>query len=105
MLIELNTLQLRLNSAEPLFGTRLCHWLKAFPVAIVDKSRVAQLKARRRSSVGVRGSPETNSLIRFMAQQRIKSASSCQTPEVRCFPMTPKIRLPLLFGSRAEIAP
>uniref|UniRef100_A0A8D1G7W7 PP1-binding domain-containing protein n=1 Tax=Sus scrofa TaxID=9823 RepID=A0A8D1G7W7_PIG len=34
-------------------------------------------KARRRSTVGVRGSPETNHLIRFIAQQRsLKNASS-----------------------------
>uniref|UniRef100_A0A3Q0RPQ4 PP1-binding domain-containing protein n=1 Tax=Amphilophus citrinellus TaxID=61819 RepID=A0A3Q0RPQ4_AMPCI len=48
-----------------------------------DKSRLAQLKARRRSSVGVRGSPETNSLIRFMAQQKMKTPPTFQTPEVR----------------------
>lgn len=66
-------------------GTHLCYWLKGFPVTILDKSRAAQLKARRKSSIGARGSPETNSLIRFMAQQKIKSASSCQIPEVRCF--------------------
>uniref|UniRef100_A0A3P9HUG0 PP1-binding domain-containing protein n=1 Tax=Oryzias latipes TaxID=8090 RepID=A0A3P9HUG0_ORYLA len=47
-----------------------------------DKSRLAQIKARRRSSVGVRGSPETNSLIRFMAQQRMKTAPSSRTPEI-----------------------
>ncbi|KAI4821183.1 hypothetical protein KUCAC02_029125 [Chaenocephalus aceratus] len=48
-----------------------------------DKSRLAQLKARRRSSVGVRGSPETNSLIRFMAQQRMKTPPppGSRTPE------------------------
>ncbi|XP_048849134.1 cell division cycle-associated protein 2 isoform X2 [Brienomyrus brachyistius] len=39
-----------------------------------DKSRLSQLKARRRSTIGVRGSPETNSLIRYMAQQK------CRTP-------------------------
>uniref|UniRef100_A0A3P9MQ56 PP1-binding domain-containing protein n=1 Tax=Oryzias latipes TaxID=8090 RepID=A0A3P9MQ56_ORYLA len=47
-----------------------------------DKSRLAQIKARRRSSVGVRGSPETNSLIRFMAQQKMKTAPSSRTPEI-----------------------
>ncbi|XP_029916962.1 cell division cycle-associated protein 2 isoform X2 [Myripristis murdjan] len=46
-----------------------------------DKSRLAQLKARRRSNIGVRGSPETNSLIRYMAQQRIKTPPTYQTPE------------------------
>ncbi|XP_023668058.1 cell division cycle-associated protein 2 isoform X2 [Paramormyrops kingsleyae] len=39
-----------------------------------DKSRLSQLKARRRSTIGVRGSPETNSLIRYIAQQK------CRTP-------------------------
>ncbi|XP_053530573.1 cell division cycle-associated protein 2 isoform X3 [Ictalurus punctatus] len=38
-----------------------------------DKSRVAQLKARRRSTIGVRGSPETNSLICFRAKQVMKT--------------------------------
>ncbi|XP_034154755.2 cell division cycle-associated protein 2 isoform X1 [Pangasianodon hypophthalmus] len=38
-----------------------------------DKSRVAQLKARRRSTIGVRGSPETNSLICFRAKQAMKT--------------------------------
>ncbi|GLD73937.1 cell division cycle-associated protein 2 isoform X1, partial [Lates japonicus] len=46
-----------------------------------DKSRLAQIKARRRSNIGVRGSPETNSLIRFMAQQRMKTPLTHQTPE------------------------
>ncbi|CAN9513559.1 unnamed protein product [Ophioblennius macclurei] len=45
-----------------------------------EKSRLAQIKARRRSNIGARGSPETNSLIRFMAQQRIKMKTP-QTPE------------------------
>uniref|UniRef100_A0A8C1KU82 Si:ch211-244o22.2 n=1 Tax=Cyprinus carpio TaxID=7962 RepID=A0A8C1KU82_CYPCA len=40
---------------------------------IKDKSRVAQLKARRRSTIGVRGSPETNSLICFRAKQAAKT--------------------------------
>ncbi|XP_038152992.1 cell division cycle-associated protein 2 [Cyprinodon tularosa] len=47
-----------------------------------DKSRLAQIKARRRSSVGVRGSPETNSLIRFRAQQRMKTPPSSQSLEL-----------------------
>ncbi|TRY91213.1 hypothetical protein DNTS_018843 [Danionella cerebrum] len=38
-----------------------------------DKSRLAQLKARRRSSIGVRGSPETNSLICFRAKHLAKT--------------------------------
>ncbi|XP_061528945.1 cell division cycle-associated protein 2 isoform X5 [Phycodurus eques] len=57
-----------------------------------EKSRLAQLKARRRSSVGVRGSPETNSLIRFIAQQKMKNSSNCQTPElVRGSPFLPRV--------------
>lgn len=38
-----------------------------------DKSRVGQLKSRRRSTIGVRGSPETNSLIRFRAKEILKT--------------------------------
>ncbi|XP_067378037.1 cell division cycle-associated protein 2 isoform X3 [Channa argus] len=57
-----------------------------------DTSRLAQIKARRRSSVGVRGSPETNSLIRFMAQQRMKTPPTHQTPEnVRRSPFLPRV--------------
>ncbi|XP_032435398.1 cell division cycle-associated protein 2 isoform X2 [Xiphophorus hellerii] len=46
-----------------------------------DKSRLAQIKAWRRSNVGARGSPETNSLIRFRAQQRTKTPPASHTPE------------------------
>lgn len=59
-----------------------------------DKSRLAQLKARRRSSVGVRGSPETNSLICFMAKQKRKTPPASQTPEsqlVRSSPFLPRV--------------
>ncbi|XP_044052570.1 cell division cycle-associated protein 2 isoform X2 [Siniperca chuatsi] len=57
-----------------------------------DKSRLAQIKARRRSSIGVRGSPETNSLIRFIAQQRMKTPKTFQTPElVRSSPFLPRV--------------
>ncbi|XP_018525147.1 cell division cycle-associated protein 2 isoform X1 [Lates calcarifer] len=57
-----------------------------------DKSRLAQIKARRRSNIGVRGSPETNSLIRFMAQQRMKTPPTHQTPEhVRSSPFLPRV--------------
>ncbi|XP_077097677.1 cell division cycle-associated protein 2 isoform X3 [Siphateles boraxobius] len=45
-----------------------------------DKSRVAQLKARRRSTIGVRGSPETNSLICFRARQAAKTPP--RTPQL-----------------------
>ncbi|XP_059192202.1 cell division cycle-associated protein 2 isoform X3 [Centropristis striata] len=56
-----------------------------------DKSRLAQIKARRRSSIGVRGSPETNSLIRFMAQQKM-TPSTFQTPElVKSSPFLPRV--------------
>ncbi|XP_033947235.1 cell division cycle-associated protein 2 [Pseudochaenichthys georgianus] len=63
-----------------------------------DKSRLAQLKARRRSSVGVRGSPETNSLIRFMAQHRMKTPPppGSRTPEpVRSGPFLPQVNASL----------
>ncbi|KAM4745675.1 cell division cycle-associated protein 2 isoform 2-T2 [Anableps anableps] len=54
-------------------------------------SRLAQVKARRRSSVGVRGSPETNSLIRFRAQQRMKTPPASHTLElVRSSPFFPR---------------
>ncbi|KAJ8380224.1 hypothetical protein SKAU_G00010020 [Synaphobranchus kaupii] len=45
-----------------------------------DKSRLSQLKLRRRSTVGARGSPETNSLIRYIAQQRQKTPPSTPQP-------------------------
>nr|XP_033475791.1 cell division cycle-associated protein 2 isoform X2 [Epinephelus lanceolatus] len=57
-----------------------------------DKSRLAQIKARRRSNIGVRGSPETNSLIRFIAQQRMKTPPTPKTPElVRSSPFLPRV--------------
>ncbi|XP_075904396.1 cell division cycle-associated protein 2 isoform X2 [Nelusetta ayraudi] len=57
-----------------------------------DKSRLAQMKARRRSTIGVRGSPETNSLIRFMAQNRMKTPPPSQTPEpVKSSPFLPRV--------------
>ncbi|XP_034397856.1 cell division cycle-associated protein 2 isoform X2 [Cyclopterus lumpus] len=57
-----------------------------------DKSRLAQIKSRRRSGVGVRGSPETNSLILFMARQRMKTPPTFQTPElVRSSPFLPRV--------------
>lgn len=67
------------------FGISVQSFTPASSSSRKDKSRLAQIKARRRSSVGVRGSPETNSLIRFMAQQRTKTPPTLQTPEVRCF--------------------
>ncbi|KAF7687193.1 hypothetical protein HF521_014421 [Silurus meridionalis] len=63
-----------------------------------DKSRVAQLKSRRRSSIGVRGSPETNSLICFRAKQVMKTPPSLppRTPP----PRTPQhlLESPLFSG-------
>uniref|UniRef100_A0AAQ4NT91 PP1-binding domain-containing protein n=1 Tax=Gasterosteus aculeatus aculeatus TaxID=481459 RepID=A0AAQ4NT91_GASAC len=57
-----------------------------------DKFRLAQIKSRRKSSIGARGSPETNSLIRFMAQQRMKTSSTFQTLElVRSSPFLPRV--------------
>uniref|UniRef100_UPI003AAD4C69 cell division cycle-associated protein 2 n=1 Tax=Centroberyx gerrardi TaxID=166262 RepID=UPI003AAD4C69 len=57
-----------------------------------DKFRLAQLKARRRSNVGVRGSPATNSLIRYMAQQKIKTPPTHKTPEpVKSSPFVPRV--------------
>ncbi|XP_034547593.1 cell division cycle-associated protein 2 isoform X3 [Notolabrus celidotus] len=57
-----------------------------------DKSRLAQVKARRKSSVGVRGSPETNSLIRFIGQQRMKTPPVSRTPElVKSSPFLPRV--------------
>lgn len=51
------------------------HSYWSFPCFIAGKSSSLQ-KARRRSTVGVRGSPETNCLIRFIAQQRsLKNAT------------------------------
>lgn len=57
---------------------------------VADKSGLAQMKARRRSTIGVRGSPETNSLIRFMAQNRMKTPPSSQSPEVRRLWVSPE---------------
>ncbi|XP_057688549.1 cell division cycle-associated protein 2 isoform X3 [Corythoichthys intestinalis] len=57
-----------------------------------EKSRLAQLRERRKSSIGVRGSPEMNSLIRFIARQKMKNSSNCQTPElVKGSPFLPRV--------------
>ncbi|XP_075457695.1 cell division cycle-associated protein 2 isoform X4 [Ascaphus truei] len=45
----------------------------SFTPKYAGKSPKSLLKHRRRSSVGVRGSPETNFLIRYIAQQRSKT--------------------------------
>uniref|UniRef100_A0A8C6Q3K0 Cell division cycle associated 2 n=1 Tax=Nothobranchius furzeri TaxID=105023 RepID=A0A8C6Q3K0_NOTFU len=56
---------------------------------VLDKSCLAKIKARRRSNVGARGSPETNSLIRFIAQQRMKKTPpNLKTPEVQPFSLS-----------------
>ncbi|KAI5613368.1 cell division cycle-associated protein 2 [Silurus asotus] len=64
-----------------------------------DKSRVAQLKSRRRSSIGVRGSPETNSLICFRAKQVMKTPPSVP-PRTPPPPRTPQhlLESPLFSG-------
>ncbi|XP_036894570.1 cell division cycle-associated protein 2 isoform X2 [Sturnira hondurensis] len=47
-------------------------------------------KSRRRSTVGVRGSPETNNLIRFIAQQRnLKNAEKSSLTQNFPFPGSP----------------
>nr|XP_046241670.1 cell division cycle-associated protein 2 isoform X3 [Scatophagus argus] len=74
------------------FGISAQSFTPASLSARKDKSRLAQIKARRRSTIGARGSPETNSLIRFMALQRMKTAPSFQTPElVRNSPFPPRV--------------
>ena len=52
-------------------------------VVSLDKFQLAKIKSQRRSSIGARGSPGTNALIRFMAQQRAKTPPVLKTPEVR----------------------
>ncbi|RVE68618.1 hypothetical protein OJAV_G00093610 [Oryzias javanicus] len=74
------------------FGISVESFTPASSSSRQDKSRLAQIKARRRSNVGVRGSPETNSLIRFIAQQRMKTPPTTQTPEiVRSSPFVPRV--------------
>uniref|UniRef100_A0A8C7F7V6 Cell division cycle-associated protein 2 n=1 Tax=Oncorhynchus kisutch TaxID=8019 RepID=A0A8C7F7V6_ONCKI len=51
-----------------------------------EKSCLAQLKVKRRSNVGVRSSPETNSLIRYIAQQRMKTPPT--TPQENMSPVS-----------------
>ncbi|XP_056448132.1 cell division cycle-associated protein 2 isoform X1 [Gadus chalcogrammus] len=46
-----------------------------------DKSKLSKIKSLRRSSIGARGSPGTNSLIHFMAQHRAKTPPVFKTPE------------------------
>nr|XP_015197576.1 PREDICTED: cell division cycle-associated protein 2 isoform X1 [Lepisosteus oculatus] len=50
-----------------------------------DKSRLSQLKARRRSTIGVRGSPETNSLICYIALQRRTNPSKASPHQASPF--------------------
>ncbi|CDQ79792.1 unnamed protein product [Oncorhynchus mykiss] len=57
---------------------------------VKEKSRLAQLKVKRRSNVGVRSSPETNSLIRYIAQQRMKTPPT--TPQdTQAIPFFPRV--------------
>ncbi|XP_061763063.1 cell division cycle-associated protein 2 [Nerophis ophidion] len=57
-----------------------------------EKSRLAQMKARRRSNIGLRGSPGSNSLIRFIGQQKMKDSSKLRTPQhVGGSPYLPRI--------------
>lgn len=54
------------------------------------KSSSCLKKSRRRSAVGVRGSPETNNLIRFIAQQRnLKNAEKSPLTQDFHFPGSP----------------
>ncbi|KAM3610825.1 uncharacterized protein V6R79_009298 [Siganus canaliculatus] len=74
------------------FGISIQSFTPASVPNCKDKSRLAQIKARRRSNIGVRGSPETNSLIRFMAQQKMKTPPALKTPElVRRSPFLPRV--------------
>ncbi|KAM7018138.1 cell division cycle-associated protein 2 [Tautogolabrus adspersus] len=74
------------------FGISVQSFTPASLPTCKDKSRLAQIKARRRSSIGVRGSPETNSLIRFMAQQKMKTPPALKTPElVKSSPFLPRV--------------
>ncbi|XP_031685654.1 cell division cycle-associated protein 2 isoform X5 [Oncorhynchus kisutch] len=57
---------------------------------VKEKSCLAQLKVKRRSNVGVRSSPETNSLIRYIAQQRMKTPPT--TPQdTQAIPFFPRV--------------
>ncbi|XP_064792559.1 cell division cycle-associated protein 2-like [Oncorhynchus masou masou] len=57
---------------------------------VKEKSRLAQLKLKRRSNVGVWSSPETNSLIRYIAQQRRKTPPT--TPQdTQAIPFFPRV--------------
>ncbi|XP_024908676.1 cell division cycle-associated protein 2-like [Cynoglossus semilaevis] len=53
-------------------------------IPTLSTNNPAKLKARRRrSTIGVQGSPETNTLIRFMAQQRMKTPPTPATSTLR----------------------
>ncbi|XP_070272712.1 cell division cycle-associated protein 2 isoform X1 [Myotis yumanensis] len=78
------------NFKSPLdFSTVTIQQLGITPESFVKnsagKSSSCLKKSRRRSTVGVRGSPETNNLIRFIAQQRnLKNAE--KSPLTQDFP-------------------
>ncbi|KAJ3604416.1 hypothetical protein NHX12_029157 [Muraenolepis orangiensis] len=66
--------------------------ITATMVLSVDKTHLAKIKARRRATIGLRGSPDTNSLIRFMALQRAKTSQVLKTPEaVKSSPFRPRV--------------
>ncbi|XP_062240880.1 cell division cycle-associated protein 2 isoform X2 [Platichthys flesus] len=98
---EENTLPVLTVTPDPLnfsvltsrgFGISVQSFTPAASSNHKDKSRLSQMKSRRRSGIGVRGSPETNSLIRFMAQQRLKTPINYQTPEpVSHSPLLPRV--------------
>ncbi|CAL8346478.1 unnamed protein product [Lota lota] len=57
-----------------------------------DKSQLAKRNACRRSSIGARGSPGTNALIRFKSQQRAKTPPVLKTPETfKRSPFLPRV--------------
>ncbi|XP_024909191.1 cell division cycle-associated protein 2 isoform X2 [Cynoglossus semilaevis] len=78
------------NSSTPAHFSELspCHFgissQSFIPTLLTSKDNPAKIKARRRrSTIGVRGSPETNTLIRFMAQQRMKTPPTPATLTLR----------------------
>ncbi|XP_028313288.1 cell division cycle-associated protein 2 isoform X2 [Gouania willdenowi] len=91
--LEENTVPVNFYELTPCqFGISAQSFTPASSANRKDKSRLAQMKARRRSNIGGRGSPETNSLIRFMAQQRMKNLPKSQTPElVKSSPFSPRV--------------
>ncbi|XP_054434774.1 cell division cycle-associated protein 2 [Pteronotus mesoamericanus] len=83
------------NFKSPLdFSTVTVEQLGITPESFVKNSSGKSLsylkKSRRRSAVGVRGSPETNNLIRFIAQQQnLKNAEKSPLTQNFPFPGSP----------------